>query len=222
MNNDPTAEKILVDVAKPGQSPAQATSRPVITGHGSIVQDPMVKRSVKMSEVASRSQQGPVVEITERPSVTPTEVSQLQREGRVLAPLSDAEKAAVTASEPATEQAAQEDSAPNTDIETKNETLGSIDSNETAVIDAVASQADKKKQDKLISEQEKAHKEMVEKLVAEKKYFVPIHESLRHKKSSHILMILVPALLITLITGYLLIDAGYISLNITLPVDFIK
>lgn len=39
------AKKQVMDVSKPGKAAASATARPVIIGHGSMVQDPMVRRA---------------------------------------------------------------------------------------------------------------------------------------------------------------------------------
>ena len=92
---------------------------------------------------------------------------------------------------------------------------------ETATVEAVADQAteDKKKQNK-DSDADIARKKELEKLIADKKFFVPIGQVSRRRNRRALIVFLV--VIIILIGGYLAIDSKLIKSSVTLPFDFIK
>jgi hypothetical protein len=71
---DPKSENKLVnDVASPGKSAANATSRPIIVGHGPMMEDPMVQKS-KDQEGEPKPATKPAPKIIEPPKGAASEV----------------------------------------------------------------------------------------------------------------------------------------------------
>jgi hypothetical protein len=100
----------------------------------------------------------------------------------------------------------------------KEKTPGAEDS---AVVDAVADQVGaKKKQQTQETEEEKQRRENIEKLIAEKKYFVPTGQV---TKKRHTQWAMVALLLLVLIAAAIFaIDAEVVDVGIKLPFDLIK
>lgn len=94
-------------------------------------------------------------------------------------------------------------------------------SEDSAVIDAVADQAGaNKKKDGELSAEEKKHQEEIQKLIEDKKYFVPINVASKKRNARWSVVILV--LLLLAAGGYLVVDAGLAGKGIKLPVELIK
>lgn len=93
---------------------------------------------------------------------------------------------------------------------------------EAAVVDAVAEQADLGPKNKNAgpTEEEKKKQEALEKLITDKKYFVPIGQ-VAHRRNQRTLTIFL-VLLIALAGVYLAIDAELINLNVDLPFELIR
>lgn len=208
--------KQVMDVSKPGKSAADATSRPVIVGHRPMVQDPMVNTA---------EESNPEIEKEEpAPTVTPTGK-------KVIAPISEPEKPAEEKpEEEKIEQAPENPVEPvEADVSAEPETKETEDtkasteteSSDNAVVDAVADQvgANKKKEEQL-SEEEKKKQEALDKLVAEKKYFVPIGKAHHKSRKSAPLVLLVLLLLVA--GGLAAVDAGVLDIGVDLPFDIIK
>lgn len=205
-------DKKTMDVAKPGKSAPDTSARPVLVTHRPMVQDPMVKEDHNsdsppdLSAKASASA-GALAKDEDQTSGESKPEPATHGE-KVIAPPSDqlAEEAAI---EPEPEPPKPEKSEQETQAE------------EAAVVDAVADQAtaDKKKQNKLTDE-EKAKQEAVAKLIAEKKYFVPIGQ-VSHRRNQRMAMVFVVLILIAA-GGYLALDAEFIKTSINLPIDLIK
>ena len=208
-------KKTVMDVSKPGKTAAPATSRPVIITHGAIVKDPMVNDETATDTPAQETQ-----------APTPSAPK------KVIAPLSAAES---TDGKPASESdataAAEEVVADQTTKKTPEAETKSAEKdepepedkteNEEAVVDAVVEQVADKKAAEQASVEEAKRQELVTKLVAEKKYFVPLAVARRERNGK--LGILFVALLIPLLIGLVLaVDAELIGQGIELPIDFIK
>ena len=187
------------DVTKPGKTPASATSRPIIVGRGPAVQDPMVN-----NETLGISQDTP--DKTEEKLAPPSAVK------KVISPISpsaDTELATEAVSKPTSDE-----SKPADDTAAENNT-------DSAVVDAVLDQvSDKKKQEQLSAEEVK-RKELIEKLVAEKKYFVPT-KGPHQKRNNRIAILLLVVLLLGAGGVVAAVDARMLDIGITLPFDLIK
>jgi hypothetical protein len=182
------------DVAKPGKTPADATARPIITGH-SVLKDPMVNEA--------DDQELPTEEAP-KPLKAPSAAN------KVIQPLAKPDEKSNDV-EKSTEPKADEP-------EPKTSSDGESDE---AVVDAVLDQVtDKKAQEKLDAETQKRN-ELVDQLVAEKKYFVPIN-SVRRRRNNRIAVIILGSLLPLIVGLGLAADAGAVNLGFKLPFDFIK
>lgn len=189
--------KKSMDVSKPEDTTPDATSRPIIVGHKMIQQDPMVspKAPEDTSETESSSDKKPI-----------------SHAEKVVQPTSaaiDETKAAETPQEK--------------DSEKTDESVESTipESDEAAVVDAVAEQARaNKKNSGEPTEEDKKKQAEVTKLIGEKKYFVPIKvaSQKRNARLSTILLII----LLLLVGAYLVIDAGFINPGFKLPIEIIK
>lgn len=197
--------KKTMDVAKPGESAPDTSARPVLVTHRPMVQDPMVKEDKKSEDA---------VVADAEPKTEPT-----IRGEKVIQPVNSNTSAEAPADDQPATPAKSEDSEPEPPQPEKTEE--DSQAKDAAVVDAVVDQAteDKKKQNKL-SDEEKAKQEALQKLIEEKKYFVPVGQVSRRRNRRALLTVAILVLL--LIGGYLAIDAGLIKTTITLPIDLIK
>lgn len=209
------------DISRPGETPAPATSRPVITGHGPMLkQDPMV--SGKEEETDINEDKPRIVSARQELKLTPDSdrdesetTEKTEKEDKPAEPLENNEND-VKDSE---EKPAESEETEKEDDKTPEEDASNSDS---AAIDSVASSAEAKKADAKQAEQEQKRKEKIDQLVEDKKYYLPIveggHKASSQRLASWILLIL----LLAVVLVYLLIDAGYIKIGVSLPFDLIK
>ncbi len=173
--------KKTMDVAKPGKSAPDASSRPVIVSHRPEVKDPMVKTDASIEET------------------TPTETT-VAHGSKVIQPLAHDDEPTETTETPEEKEAKEE----------------------AAVVDAVAGQADlgKKNTQAKIDADEQEKLEVLNKLITEKKYFVPIGQ-VAHRRNQRALLVVV--LLIVVLAGlYAAVDAELLDIGVDLPFDLIK
>lgn len=193
------AKKPVMDVAKPGKTPAGATSRPIIVGHGPAIKDPMVNDGD-----------------TPQADVDTEEKQPLQASHKVITPITDtADSESVRTSK---------DASDSDDKPKEAEPEGADESDELtddAVVDAVIDQVADKKQSEKVDDAAIKRQELVEQLVSSKKYFLPIN-SIKRRRNSRLAIVLVAALLPLLIGLVLAIDAGVLLPEVTLPFDLIK
>lgn len=173
--------KKTMDVAKPGKSVPDSSSRPVIVSNKPEVQDPMMKSEETAKET--------------KPAETP-----VTHANKVIQPLGHRDESDDKAETPE-------------EKETKEE---------AAVIDAVSGQADlgKKNTQAKIEADELEKLEALNKLIAEKKYFVPVGQ-VAHRRNQRTAVVLV--LLVLILAGlYAAIDAELLDIGVELPFDLIK
>lgn len=192
--------KKMADVTKPGKTTPNTTARPVIVGHKPLLkQDPMVNGSSdeEVQEQANKEQ------------------LDTNHTAKVIEPLKE--------ESPKDDETKPEKTDSTDDTkETENSTTDEDkpQSEEAAVVDAVAEQAGSKKKETELSEEEKKKQEEINQLIEEKKYFVPIKIA-SHKRNTRSAVIAVIVLLV--VAGiYLAADAGAIKLPFSLPFNFIK
>lgn len=205
-----TASKPIMDVAKPGKVAAEPTARPIIVSKGAIMKDPMVNEAPK--EKASEFGVA-----AEEEKLEP--LKQTIKRSKTIAPLSDEAKAEEATSEPSTETDQPEDEA--TTDEKPDESDAPPEVSDEAVIDAVAEQVDLGKKQKQEDREAVAHKEAIAKLVAEKKYVLPIKQRSGRKSNKGALVTLL-ILLLGLAGTYVAADMGAIKLPFELPVRFFQ
>lgn len=207
-----TSKKTISDVDKPGTTPADATSRPVIVGHGPTMKDPMVTADTKDTD-------------NDTPSAAKLRVAPK----KVIAPLSP-EEASVeeTPQEPVSEEVDPEKSESTKETPAKTEPAkpespkpADDSASDSAVVDAVLDQANVTKHADIEDNAAVKRQELVNKLVAEKKYFVPLATA-QHRRNNKIAIIVLAATLPLIVGGLLAVDAGIIETNVQLPFDLIK
>jgi hypothetical protein len=200
---DKDADKKSMDVSKPGKSMPDLSARPVIVTHRPMVQDPMVKSEAKSEE--------PVEPVKQESDADTNEESVPSYEKKVIKPISEPEPAE---SDGSAADEAKEDTTKETDEPA---------SDDAAVVEAVASQAQSRagKKDGEPSEQDKANQEHIKKLIADKTYFVSVGQATRRRNRRTAVMFLV-FLVLVLAGAYAAVDAGIIAANIELPIDLIK
>lgn len=207
-NND---DKVF-DISKPGKSQPAATSKPVIVGHKSMVEDPMVVAANKPEATTP----APVaVEPEDKPAGSPVveekgSIDEASHTAKVVTPPSDAAPAAEGDNEKPGE----------TEAKPPEEKLA-----EEAVADSVPDEKDDNKEvkpaDSKETEAEKAKAAAIQELIENKKYAVKIGE-VQRKRHSHWTLAILVLLLVAIFTAYLLIDAGIIKTNIKLPYHIFK
>lgn len=207
-----TSKKPIDDVAKPGDTPADATSRPLIVSSGAMMKDPMVTDDSKAK--------------TDEPSSLQTSPK------KVVEPLAEADSDPVDAEvKPDNADATKEDTPKPEKADEKaksdakaeaksTEPTDSEQADDTAVVDAVVDQVADNKQ---VSEEDKAAEErqkVVDQLTEQKKYFVPLAAA-QHRRNNKIAVIVICALVPLIVGVILAIDAGVIDLGFDLPFDII-
>ena len=216
-----SAAKKVFDVAKPGNSPADATARPLIVGHKSEVADATITQpgaaspgkmiTIKSSD-ASETADETSVEVVQQPISTTSH--------KTIQPLSHEDTKADTAVAAEAEAPVADEAGAEPESEDV-EPDEPAESSDGAVLDAVAGQAGGSR--KSIEEAEAAaKKEAAEKLIASKQYFLPIDESKSVHRFERFMIGLLLVLLLGLIAFDLAIDAGLIKTDIKPFVDLIK
>lgn len=208
--------KKTMDVSKPGKTAPDNSSRPVIISHRPIVQDPMVKTDVPSAVEASVVVEEkpvshgekiiqPITALATEPSPTPEPDAKTEQ------------------SEPAVQDASKDSETEKIDSPPP-EPSSTEDDNSEAVVEAVAGQADivsKKKQTEL-TEADKAKQEALQKLIVDKKYFLPIGQQ-QHRRNTRTALVGILFIILLAVGGlYALIDAGLISVPFELPINLIN
>lgn len=208
-------EAQIMDVSKPGKSPAEPSARPVIVGHRSLVQDPMVT-STEASKPESSKSEG---------EAKPTSPSSGKK---VIVPLNEQaaepSKADQFAPEELRNASGSAEHATSASEETKDHggTEGSTDTiSEAAVVDSVVDRVDvgTKREEEQKAEEERKKAEALEKLIVEKKYFVPIGKA--HQATKRGVWVLTAVLLLIFIGLVGAIDAEVLEFGFSLPFDLL-
>jgi hypothetical protein len=188
------------DVAKPGTTTANATSRPVVVSHKPMIKDPMVSNSGSNEPKATVSNTGKLIKPPSETEPTEAAAQATPTEATVVA--SDTTAVTETADEP--------------EIEPADET--EVASDAKAEVDAVLDQAADKNKDRLAEEQAAEHAKNLEHLIESKKFFVPIGDTPRRHRLKLLLWLILLGILALGILWYM-IDANIIDFGIKLPFD---
>lgn len=193
---DATESKQVFDVAKPGKASPDATGRPLIVGHKPLLTDPMVTPD----STSDQDKTAVAVKLT------------VPRAAKVLAPITpdDNQSDAPASKETSTES----NRAPASD------TSNVIESDETAVMEAIAGQAGATKKSSAQNQEDEKQQEEITRLIQEKILFVPITQA--HKKRNTQIGVLLVLLIIVVVAAVLAIDAGIVETSIQLPFDLIQ
>ncbi len=217
------ASKKVFDVAKPGKSQPAPTSRPIIVNHSPEVQDPMFAKTSSAPKIKTTSIAvgGHEDEEDKSPESTAASTATLSSVDRVtITPPShnDTDKEPEAPSGDKQGLEADSDSVVLTEESDTSELSGASDS---AAVDAIAEQANLNKKHKETPE-EASKREALEKLIENKKYFLPIDEAKHIHALERILFVMLVIFLIGLVAADLAIDAGLIKTEIKPVIDLIK
>lgn len=189
---------VLSDVSKPGLTPADPTSRPIIVGHQpSPGQDPLLSDGVKTKNKTS------VLKLTKSKKISPINEEEYDSDIPTTAELDKARQEASQADNPVT------------DSDNK-------DSESDGNIDALANEINNKSRTKQQIEDEKKMDKHVQDLIDAKRYHLPITEGGKKAASARIVTWIFSLLLLVVIGVLLSMDAGLIDAGIDLPFDIIK
>ncbi len=180
-------KKPIMDVSKPGETSAAPTTRPIIAGHRTIMKDPMVSNDVSAPDI-------------EPPKPAEPESAPSTR-AKVIQPPVSVEPAKQEEAKPEEPAAAEPEKEPTQDT----------DSSE-AVVDAVIDQAVSKKKDDKLTEEDIRQQEAIEKLVADKTYFVPVGQVKRRHRRMALLTVFIIALVLAGLFVYG-VQSGRINLD---------
>lgn len=178
----------LVDVAKPGETAASATSRPIIVGHGSTMKlDPMVKAAAGDAKdtppPASVKTRGYTV-------IDPPKHNDSVDKIQVSSPTNDTSNQA-TKPEPSNPQ-----------------------SSDSAAVDALAGGVSTKKEEQKADEEAAKRALELENMIASKEYFVPIGEAKRRRSNQNLLAVIILLLFTTLAGLNFAVDADMLDIGI--------
>lgn len=219
---EPADKKPIMDVAKPGKTAAPATSRPVIINHGAMVKDPMVNEAEEAATDLPTKNETPAVSPAPKKVITPPEETAPAEEKAEEE--KDTKDTAPKEAEPDKKEETPKPAETEVPADAKKEpesTETSDQASDDAVVDAVVDQvADKKEQERLAEEEQK-RKKLVDKLTAEKKYFVPLAVA-RHQRNNKIGLVFLVIVVLLIVGAVLAVDAGLVGETITLPFDLIK
>lgn len=179
-------EPRVFDVAKPGKSGPSATSKPIIVGHKSMIEDPMVKTgaSATLDEEAKEIADDKVSDETKNEASDNTKSEDKKEVGphqaKVVEPPEETtktEETPVEAPAPAAEPAA----VPDEPSEPKEPAASDSDTpDQTAKSD---------EKETKVSEEEQAQQVAIQKLIEDKQYVVHVGEAHHHKPSRKVMII---------------------------------
>lgn len=221
-----TKQPKVNDIAKPGETAAHPTARPVITGHGSMIkQDPMVASSNNDTEKPDEKVEK--ITVKTETKIKPINIDSASTDSNL------AEQPAEEESPPANEVIDEDktdseleapEPKPSNDEKPPEDKEKSAQpsSSDAAAIDSLATSAEAKKLSQQAAEQENQQQTKIAELIDSKQYNVNIteggHKAVGQKIATWVLLIL----LLAAIGAYLAADAGYIDVGVDLPYDLIK
>lgn len=209
-SEDKGKDKVF-DVAKPGDSAASPTSRPVIVGHGSgLKQDPMVKSD---DAEADKNEEATAPLLTDKKVIKPITESleaPKQEEKPKEPELEEAkEESTDTRQQDQDDNPAEKDEDYSEDQAEANKSESAGD----AAVDALAQEVNSKKESAKAEEEAKKKQAEIDKLVAEKKYVVPIGEEAHHKSHTLLYLFILILVLVVVFLNFA-IDAGLIDIGV--------
>lgn len=221
----------VFDVTKPGKTAAGASGRPLIVGHKTLMQDPMVKEpgdvytpptAPELDQEDKPSGKAPKSELTStimKPSLTKVEpVEDKRPEPKVEDKPNEDKPNDEPPVQEETQSTKEDTELAKEDAKPTEENAEPSTSSDSAAVNTVAQQVAKKQQNQKEQEEETAKATGLEKLIDDKKYFVPIGEKRRKRSIRHVLLGFIIVLLLGAVLGDLLIDAGVIKTSIEPPI----
>lgn len=214
------------DVAKPGETAATPTSRPIIVGRGGMIkQDPMVVDG--KDEEAVEAAGANTGKLSKRSAVTIEPVSEeakepadakLETENEDNSPDDSTNQPAEDGQDTGKDEESSQDEEQPDDSAKREED----DSSDSAEIESLATSAEARKLSAKQEEEDQKRSQQIQELISSKKYFVPIVEGGHKASSQRFMSWLLLLLLLVAVATYMAIDAGYLDVGISLPYDIIR
>lgn len=228
--------KKIFDVTKPGKTKPSATSRPVIVGHGPMIEDPMVQRAngyvptaPEIQEQEKDDQHLPLQptqrskKILSPPSEEQVSIpadnqkdSTKDHEGPVpRSTIEDEKPAGTTKTEQPVGAGESNDTDPSSSIETKEHDDKKELENQDAISEYVTTQDHKKT--KVLSQEEQDRQAAIQQMIEDKTYFLPIKQAKRRRRHNQILLLIVVVVVLAIAVVYFLVATGMLQTSIQLP-----
>lgn len=214
----------LFDVAKPGETPANATSRPIIVSHSSMIKkDPMVREPLKENETAAGSSEevSPPIQTHSAAVISPLKADKKDEESAEKSaeePLATEEPEASEAEEVKTEETVPEENAEkNPEKEKPDEPVKS----ESGTVDALVGQVTAKREEQKQKEEAEAKVREIEKIIESKEFYVPIGQESRRRSAHRVLAVLLLLIILCAVGANFAIDAGMLDLGISPATDLL-
>ena len=223
--------KKVMDVSKPSETKAGATSKPVIIGHKPLIGDPMVREDVPVSELSPTDHKEVAEQSTEKTEseTSPKKITIEEHAEEAEAPEEEAKQEAQPKESgmlPDKEEEQAADSAQEVVIAKKAIKLKpSVEAEDkvgnAAAVNTVLGDAQGVKEAEVA---ELERQEAAEKLAASGQYRVKLSGSSRHhgSKLRSIPMLVLLLLLVAGVLAYLAVDSGFIKSDINLPFHVFK
>jgi hypothetical protein len=214
----------VFDVAKPGQSAAGPTSRPVILSRSMIKNDPMVVGAKKDSKNAERQDTPKETKVTVTSAPTEADKAEEQKpqpepaqpEAEDSIPDKSADEPAQTAGK---EQTADQPEENDQDKPTKGE--ASPPSSDSAEIGTLAEEASVGKETQKQQNEEAKQAEAKQKLIDTRQYYLNIGEIKRRRTNARILVVLLVLTILAVVSYGLALDAELLDSNLQPVTDIL-
>ncbi len=199
-DTEPNNSDKLADITPPGKTPARATSRPIIIGHGSMVKaDPMVVTEDAVT--VSQETQESVHSTQSRIEVPADIVAAMETEATEAVIVDKSDSSIESNSEPEDESAS--------DKQTSDES-----SSDTGVVDSLMDEVSAKQADRKQKEELSAKTAEIEESITAKEFFVPIKSENRRRSRILISIFLICALLLVAVGVNMAVDAEMLDIGI--------
>ena len=207
--------KKVMDVAKPGTSTPDIGSKPMVIGHKSMASDPMVAQT---KSVELPKEEAPQLTEATKVTITPPNndlkaddnAENIEEKSKITEPVET--ETQPEESEKGKEQEVKEESQPDAD---KDKAAENKEEDDKKTPEAKKAEEDKAAADKALEQEEH-----LQKLIEEKKYFVPIKQA-KNTSARTFLVSFVIVAIIGVIIVVALIDAGVLDLGIKLPFNIL-
>lgn len=243
-NSSKPNSKKFFDVAKPGKTMPSSSSRPAIVGHRTLLKDPMMTEEMTNEETNNTDEKAPVS--TSVPKLQPLTDAEKETAQSTETPDSsekakpepepqkaDIKKTAPETSKSDKQPAVEEESTPKPDSEPANteekaddapdnpaEAEPSSEESDNSKESEPESATTKKEADKLAEKaaaEAAAKQEALEKVIADKTYFLPIGQKKRRRSAGRSILVLGLIILLLLAFGYLAVDSGMVKTTLFEP-----
>ncbi|MDZ7744696.1 MAG: hypothetical protein U5K77_02975 [Candidatus Saccharibacteria bacterium] len=198
----------VFDVSKPGKKAPSSTSRPLISSHGPMLQDPMVNQT----NVDTKDKDD-TPKTTSKKVITPLEDTKPKKKANTSEAKSEPEESK-TSNTVETDKPSDKSSG-NNQPETKPRAVSepSTKQADEATVDIIAQQAIKDKNGG-ISPEDLERQNALEKHIEDKTYFVPIGQVAKRRNKRLLIFMLIALLLVAVAAGFFAAQTEILTIDI--------